>query len=376
VFKQITVNGSETSQGQGSSETFENAVKLGPFTFGESLEVEYQNVTKVSTSAELTASIGLKSSQECVAADVEVFLDRAFGSFVTIPNFFDACAIDPMRTMSFEATSAWQVQNGTSTLSTDSVSGVRSLAVTANGWTSLVSGPLSSALLRGAARSADLSQVSFALRIPESQPNPSWIGASQMYITSPSANVYNAYMGQVELTPLPRGGFVRLGFSIPAEALRVLTEDHPDVSFTIILNVNPGAPAWLVDDLAIGAVDSGGGGGSGGTGGASGGALVGTLALSSNWDGGFCQVLSITNNGPTRVSSWSAVVGLGGAVVSQLWNGACGAGGCVGRTGTVTISSEAAWQGIEPGTTYSQTGWCTSPDNGVNGGSLVAVTGN
>ena len=73
-----------------------------------------------------------------------------------------------------------------------------------------------------------------------------------MYVSSPSANVYNAYMGQVELTPLSKAQFNRLGFTIPDYALPAITLDHPDVSFTIVLNVNAGTSGWLVDDLRIG----------------------------------------------------------------------------------------------------------------------------
>jgi hypothetical protein len=155
--------------------------------------------------------------------------------------------------MTFESASAWQVQNGASaTLSTTSEQGQHSLSVNAVGWTPIVSTPMDSLLLRAGATSSNYSAVSFALSIPTTQPNPSWIGAAQMYISSPSANIYNAYMGQVDLTPLPQGQFNRLAFTIPDYALPALKLDNPDVSFTIVLNVNPGTNGWLLDDLRIG----------------------------------------------------------------------------------------------------------------------------
>jgi hypothetical protein len=250
----VTASGGDTVIGIGAGLKFEGELKLAVVTFGETLEIEYEKVTHTFDSSELTSAIQLKTSSPCLRApNVEVFLDRAFGTYVTKPPvFMDICQADPMQTMSFESTSAWQVQNGSTMSSTDAVGGLRSLSVSAGGWTPLVSRALSSAMLRSAAKSSDLTKMSFALRIPTGQPNPHWIGAAQMYVSAPSANVHNAYLGQVELTPLPRGEFVRLGYTIPAYALPALTGEHADVSFTIVLNVNAGTSGWLLDDLVIG----------------------------------------------------------------------------------------------------------------------------
>ena len=56
----------------------------------------------------------------------------------------------------------------------------------------------------------------------------------------------------LELTPLAKGQFVRLGYTIPDYARHVLTGNHSDVTFTIVLNVNAGTTGWLVDDLVLG----------------------------------------------------------------------------------------------------------------------------
>lgn len=256
-MQEITINGTEAGTGVGFSTETAVSASLTPIPAGVgvggevSFRMEYQKITSAVSETSLSASIRLLTPN-CVDGDVAVYMDLAFGTYVTIPTLRDTCQSQPMQTLSFESIGSWQVQNGSSTLSTDFLHGRNALSISSGGWTSLVSQPLSSALLRQAARSPDLSKMSYALRIPTTQPNPHWIGASQLYITAPSANVYNAYMGQVELTPLPRGQYVRLNFTVPPEALHVITGDREDVTFTIVLNVNAGTSGWLLDDLQIG----------------------------------------------------------------------------------------------------------------------------
>jgi hypothetical protein len=261
--------GSETTEGTGYTTAQSTGVGIdfdleiedisvgGGGSITESFGVEYESVKANSRMDEVTYSLDLATSTLCVDAPVtlavDVFFDNAFGSYLTIPTLTNPCVNQPFRTMSFENLGDWQFQSGGSAaLSNVIVSGARSFSISTVGWTPFVSRPLSSALLRSVAKSSDLSKMSFALRIPTSQPNPYWIGAAQMYVTAPSANVYSAYMGQVELTPLPKGEFVRLGYTIPAYALHALTGNHEDVSFTIVLNVNAGTTGWLVDDLVLG----------------------------------------------------------------------------------------------------------------------------
>jgi hypothetical protein len=240
-----------TDLGNTTSTGLDQTIAIGGF--GARANIMFQNVTSESDSDQRSATITLETNSSCEKGTVDLWFDTAFGSFLTIPHLFSICQQQPMQTMSFEALADWQVQGGgAATLSNQAVGGAQSFSIAAAGWTPIVMSPLSSALLRGAATSSNLSAVSFAVQIPTSQPNPFFIGGAQMYLTAPSANVHNAYLGQVDLTPLPRGQFVRVGFTIPSFALHALTEDHPDVSFTIVLNVNAGTAGWLLDDLEIG----------------------------------------------------------------------------------------------------------------------------
>jgi hypothetical protein len=245
--------GTESSHGLSVEQQFSITIPFTGFNANASITYGYQTVTTDSTTDSLTANIALGSDHVCTNGTVDLFLDKAFGTFLAIPHLSNPCQQMPMQMMSFESLADWQVQGaGSATLSDQAVNGAQSLSVSAAGWTPIVGTNVSSTLLRGAAKSTNLAAVSFALNIPPNQPNQFWTGAAQMYISAPSANVFNAYMGQVELTSLPQGQFVRVGFTIPDYALHALTEDHPDVSFTIVLNVNPSVSGWLIDDLQIG----------------------------------------------------------------------------------------------------------------------------
>jgi hypothetical protein len=246
-------NGTDQTTGTSTGVKTSESLTFLSDTFGDDATITYQDSTTTSNFSSRSASVTLKNTSNCESGTIDLWLDKAFGTLLFATNLQNGCATQPLRTESFENLTDWQVQGGaTATLSNNAVSGAHSLAISANGWTPITSIPLSSALLRGAATSPNLAAVSFALEIPTTQPNPYWIGAAQMYISAPSANVYNAYLGQVELTGLPQGAFQRLNFTIPDYALHALTEDHNDVTFTIVLNVNAGTTGWLVDDLRIG----------------------------------------------------------------------------------------------------------------------------
>jgi cytochrome c peroxidase len=101
------------------------------------------------------------------------------------------------------------------------------------------------------------------------------------------------------------------------------------------------------------------------------GGLTATLSTQSDWGAGFCQVLNITNNGDTTATAWQVVINIGAATITQLWNGNRSA-----NTGTITVSSNAAWETVAPGATYTQTGFCANrnvPNNGAIGVVLSAT---
>jgi hypothetical protein len=155
------------------------------------------------------------------------------------------------QTMSLAIPSDWTVSNGSGQFSPLSLNGSGSLSVNGTGWVTITSVPLSAADLRASA-GPDLSSVAYDLYIPLPQPNPSWIGATQMYLSAPSAGIYNAYLGQDELTGQPEQQFVTERFSVPTYAMPALTGTAKDVTLTIVLNANNGTLPWLLSAVRFG----------------------------------------------------------------------------------------------------------------------------
>jgi hypothetical protein len=85
--------------------------------------------------------------------------------------------------------------------------------------------------------------------IPGQQPNPFWVGAVQIFASCPSGQMYNAFIGQVELTGRPTGAFSTLEFNIPASVRNVLSQRHDDCSFTIGVNMNATRINPVLDNL-------------------------------------------------------------------------------------------------------------------------------
>jgi hypothetical protein len=84
---------------------------------------------------------------------------------------------------------------------------------------------------------------------PPNPPNPFWLGAVQMYLSCPSANFNNQYIGQVELTGRPLNKFSTLTYPIPAPIKTVLQGSHPDCFFSIAVNSNATPTPPVLDNL-------------------------------------------------------------------------------------------------------------------------------
>jgi hypothetical protein len=97
-----------------------------------------------------------------------------------------------------------------------------------------------------------MSALDVDLFIPTNQPNPFYLGALQSYLSCPSGNVSNQYIGQVELTGKPVGQYSTLRFPLPFAVLSTLGRGLQDCFFTLALNVNATNQAWLLDNLRFG----------------------------------------------------------------------------------------------------------------------------
>lgn len=151
----------------------------------------------------------------------------------------DACAIE--RILSMDHPADWSAPGVTMTAGTPSVDPGTALVVEGDGYIPITAAPFSTSdyqRLFGAP--TDPTRLVVYVRVPSDQPNPYWIGAVQAYISAPSANLHDVYLGQVELTEFPVGSFWKASYELPSGVLAMLAGAHDDVELRFSLNVNQG----------------------------------------------------------------------------------------------------------------------------------------
>lgn len=152
--------------------------------------------------------------------------------------------------LGFENVSDWTVVQGTATLSSSTVhtQGARSLAVSTP--SSFV--VFQSRALANTQIGAIASTVGLDVQLPTFEPNAFWKGAVQLYVEIPSENLFNAFVAQVELTPLTVGVFHHVTFAISPFLLGKLQRTYSDLKFKIALNTPNGEKGpYLFDALGF-----------------------------------------------------------------------------------------------------------------------------
>ena len=146
-----------------------------------------------------------------------------------------AClALPPLqRLFGFEDPESWMATNATLSLVTSPVTqGCGALGVAGQGFLPIASSPFSTSGL------SVKPALSVDLFIPPNQPNPFWLGALQMYLTCPASNVFNQFIGQVELTGKPRNQYSTLRFPLPSATRATLSVPQDGCFLSFALNVN------------------------------------------------------------------------------------------------------------------------------------------
>jgi hypothetical protein len=152
------------------------------------------------------------------------------------------------RILGFETPQAdWTIINGglgTITASTTRSQGAFSLAVNARGYVPIRSRNMSSL-------GSDVGPLlRFDVRLPPEQPNPFWFGATQAFVTIPSLGVFNAFVGQVELTGFPLSQFKTAEMVLSPDLLSKLRGSYNDLQLTVVLNVPSNATGtYRIDNL-------------------------------------------------------------------------------------------------------------------------------
>lgn len=165
-------------------------------------------------------------------------------------SYGDACTLE--RILSMDHPLDWSSIGTTLTAGTPSVDPGTALIVNGGGYTSIISRPFSTSdFQRLFGEPTDSSRLSVYVRVPSDQPNPYWVGAMQAYISAPSANLYNAYLGQVELTEFPIDSFWKASFALPSQVLTMLGGDYNDVELKFALNVNQDVLPFSLDSVTF-----------------------------------------------------------------------------------------------------------------------------
>lgn len=148
--------------------------------------------------------------------------------------------------LSFEQMGDWSASNGSASLTDKPTDGATSLTIDGTGWVEIVSRAFNTGELLGVT-----STISVDLMPSANTPNPNWLGTLQMFVTCPSANVYNMPVGLHELQHLFQNEFNTLTFALPANVVSALKAPAQTCSFKYALNVTAGSGQYLLDHIAF-----------------------------------------------------------------------------------------------------------------------------
>ena len=118
--------------------------------------------------------------------------------------------------LGFEQAGQWSSPQATLTqVSSPKTQGGSATAVNGSGFIEITSIPLDARTLPGVT-----SHLAYDLFIPTNPPNPFYVGATQLYVTCPSAGINNQFISQIELTGKPLGAFSTMNFTLPTNVVK------------------------------------------------------------------------------------------------------------------------------------------------------------
>lgn len=152
----------------------------------------------------------------------------------------------------FESLAGWTVSSGTRSLGTPRTQGQTALLLQSPvNYTTLTSAPLALTAADLAPLTQEGSYVAIDMSLPVQQPNPYWFGAAQMFLSCPDRGVYNAYLGQHELTGKRLGSYLTYRFAIPGLVRQQLAQAAcSNFSVTFVVNVpSAGTGLYRIDNI-------------------------------------------------------------------------------------------------------------------------------
>jgi hypothetical protein len=137
-----------------------------------------------------------------------------------------------------EDPASWTASSGVVSTSSVRSQGSAALALRDFSYSELFSPPL-----------ATLSRVSSELFVDIRPPaTPEW-GLIQVFVTSPTLNLYNAWLGQALLGGLAANRFNQVAISVPPDVERALGQPYSDLQIKVVLNVPQASSDWVIDNL-------------------------------------------------------------------------------------------------------------------------------
>lgn len=147
----------------------------------------------------------------------------------------------------FENPSLWNFTIGNGTLTSNTTyttEGSASIRYGGNGYREITCIELETQDITG-----ETSSLAFDFFIGTVQPNPNWIGQVQLKVSCPSANIYDLWIGNIELNGKPQGMFNIFTFNLPTNVVNALQGDHDDFVIRIALNTNVGSGPYYIDNM-------------------------------------------------------------------------------------------------------------------------------
>lgn len=144
----------------------------------------------------------------------------------------------------FEALSAWVVTSGTKSLSAQHTEGASAISVAnAVGYTELRS---STVAFSGPAPQT----IAYDLEIVTTRPAPSWAGSTSLYVSCPSHNLHDGFVGPRSFDGMPAVEFRTVLFALPSTISTALANGCSDLSFRLAINIPSGTTgSYIVDNL-------------------------------------------------------------------------------------------------------------------------------
>lgn len=150
------------------------------------------------------------------------------------------------RVLGLDAPSDWTASGATLGGGGSHIQGTGSLAVS-----NVTSATITSRALSTLGANEIGSIIGFDIQIPEFQPNPDYFGAVQLYIDLPSRGIYNVFVGQKELTCLPRSSFRRVELLLSSTLQNALRATYSDLRLRFQLNTPGGTGPYLLDRISF-----------------------------------------------------------------------------------------------------------------------------